>query len=64
MYVPKLPQGPIIPNPHFLSDVEKLIKEVEEKKQRDFAIRLEIFSCICGGIMGLITSLLFWLITK
>lgn len=64
MNIPNLPKGPVIPTPHFLSDTEKLIKENEDKQQHKFEIKLEIFSCICGGIMGLITSLIFWLITK
>lgn len=62
--LPKLPKGSIIPNPQFLSDAEQLIKDNEAKKQRKFEIKLELFSCIAGGIMGFVTSLIFWLITK
>lgn len=62
--LPNLPRGQILPNPHFLSDAEKIMKDAKDKEQRLFQIKLEIFSCISGGIMGFLTSLFFWLISK
>ena len=48
-----------------LQQQELLSKEEQRKKeQRQHEYRLTLFNIIGGGIAGLITSLIFWLITK
>lgn len=60
----KLPVGSLIPQPRTFPDLEKIEKAEEAKKQRKHDWIIAIFSTISGGIMGLISSIIFWLITK
>ena len=37
-------------------------QQLKEQRRHDYMVAL--FGCVGGGVMGFLTSLLFWLITK
>lgn len=62
--IPAIARGEVLPHS---VELETMMKEKEKlllKKQRRHEWRMEIFSLIGGGIMGFITSLIFWLIER
>lgn len=64
MQLPNLPRGSIIPQPNLVTNAEKIINENKAKEQRKHDYKVALYGAVCGGIIGLITSLSFWLITK
>ncbi len=62
--IPKIAQGFVVPN----CVIEAEIKEAKEKEERRNLYihnwKVAIFSILGGGIMGFITSFIFWLIEK
>lgn len=57
---PSIVAGEVVP----CSVYEKAAQEEKEKKQRRHEWAIAIFGVIGGGIMGFVSSLIFWLCTK
>lgn len=60
MKLPSIITGGVVP--HYV--YEKSAQEEKEHKQRKHDWRIALFSVLGGGVMGLITSFIFWLCTK
>lgn len=64
MKIPDIASGKVVP----LGVQKQLLREAKEKaekkSQRRHDYLVAVFSSICGGIMGFITSFIFWWITK
>lgn len=62
---PVMATGKVIPGGILTPEKIKELKETERiKKQNAHDWKIAIFSTIGGGVMGFITSLIFWLVTK
>lgn len=61
---PKIKLGSINPIPNRISEFDEIVKQEELRKQKNHDWKIAIFSTLCGGIMGFITSLTFWLLSK
>jgi hypothetical protein len=64
MQFPSLPKGSIIPNPPIMEDLTDLKENEKLRKQHSHDWKIAIFNVLAGGVAGLITSIIFWLITK
>lgn len=65
-YFPKIATGKIVPGG--VAPLNQQIKEAKEKAKEKREFRhdwiIAIFGIVGGGIMGLVTSFIFWLCTK
>lgn len=61
--IPNLANNP--PMPHYVTAklAQEEIEAEQRKKQFKHDWRIAIFSCVGGGVMGLATSVIFWLLT-
>lgn len=63
--MPKMATGTVIPGGLMTSEKIKELKEQEQiRKQHLHDWKIAIFGTLGGGVMGFVTSLIFWLITK
>lgn len=62
--IPKMAQGTVAPDSVHFMELDKIQKEAEKRSQRRHDWRIAIFGVFGGGIMGLITSIAFWLLTR
>lgn len=64
MQFPKLSQSTIVPESLIIKELEESKKKDETRKQHIHDYKIALLGIIGGGIMGLITSIIFWLITE
>lgn len=63
MQFPKLSQGTVIPKSLIIKELEEAKRQEELRKQYIHDYKIAFLGIIGGGIMGLATSIIFWLIT-
>ncbi len=62
--IPAIARGAVLPHGVEAELMNQEKEKILRKQQRRHEWRMEIFSLIGGGIMGFITSLIFWLIER
>lgn len=62
--IPEVAKGNIVPHSVLMKEYNDLKEKHEKKAQRRHDYIVALIGSISGGIMGLIASVIFWLITK
>lgn len=64
MRIPNIVSGKVIPSGVDLEIIKQEKENMIRKQSRKHDWIIAIFSVIGGGVMGFLTSLIFWLCTK
>lgn len=62
--IPDIAQGKVVPDIVWMKEMEEAKEKELRKKQFRHDWRIAIFSLLGGGIMGFVTSFVFWIITN